>query len=75
MSHATGDLLMLMDSDPENDPKDIPLLMAEPDEGFDAVSGWRHLNCRPCEDHAQLHLHYATVRTVRFVFQDSCSEN
>lgn len=38
---ATGEVLILIDSDLENDPKDIPLLLAKLDEGYDVVSGWR----------------------------------
>jgi glycosyltransferase involved in cell wall biosynthesis len=30
-----------MDADLQNDPLDIPLLMAKADEGYDIVSGWR----------------------------------
>ena len=30
-----------MDADLQNDPNDIPLLMAKIDEGYDIVSGWR----------------------------------
>lgn len=41
IQHATGDVLVLMDSDLENDPADIPKLVAELDKGFDVVSGWR----------------------------------
>lgn len=41
IQHATGDVLVLMDSDLENDPADIPLLLAKLDEGYDVVSGWR----------------------------------
>jgi dolichol-phosphate mannosyltransferase len=41
IQHAKGDVLVLMDSDLENDPADIPKLLAKLDEGFDVVSGWR----------------------------------
>ncbi len=41
IDHATGDILVPMDSDLENDPADIPHLLAKLDEGFDVVSGWR----------------------------------
>ncbi len=30
-----------MDGDLQNDPEDIPRLLAKMDEGFDVVSGWR----------------------------------
>jgi glycosyltransferase involved in cell wall biosynthesis len=41
IQHASGDILILMDSDLENDPKDIPKLLAKIEEGYDVVSGWR----------------------------------
>jgi glycosyltransferase involved in cell wall biosynthesis len=41
IQHAQGDILVLMDSDLENDPADIPNLIAKLDEGYDVVSGWR----------------------------------
>lgn len=39
--HAQGEIIILMDSDLENDPKDIPRLIAKLEEGYDVVSGWR----------------------------------
>jgi glycosyltransferase involved in cell wall biosynthesis len=41
IDHATGDVLIPMDADLQNDPEDIPLLLAKLDEGYDVVSGWR----------------------------------
>lgn len=38
---ATGDILIPMDGDLQNDPADIPKLLAKLDEGYDVVSGWR----------------------------------
>jgi glycosyltransferase involved in cell wall biosynthesis len=38
---ARGDIIIPMDGDLQNDPKDIPRLVAKLDEGFDVVSGWR----------------------------------
>lgn len=38
---AIGDVIITLDADLQNDPKDIPLLMAEVDKGYDIVSGWR----------------------------------
>jgi glycosyltransferase involved in cell wall biosynthesis len=38
---ASGDILIPMDGDLQNDPADIPRLIAKLDEGFDVVSGWR----------------------------------
>lgn len=39
---AVGDVVVTMDSDRQNDPRDIPQLLAKIDEGYDLVSGWRH---------------------------------
>ena len=38
---ATGDIIVTIDGDLENDPKDIPNLLKKLDEGYDIVSGWR----------------------------------
>lgn len=38
---ASGDLIIPMDSDMENDPQDIPKLINKMSEGYDVVSGWR----------------------------------
>lgn len=38
---STGDIIVLMDGDRQNDPADIPHLLAELEEGYDLVSGWR----------------------------------
>ena len=40
-NEARGDIIITMDADLQNDPKDIPVLLAEVDKGFDVVSGWR----------------------------------
>lgn len=39
--HARGEVLVAMDADLQNDPSDIPRLLALIDEGYDVVSGWR----------------------------------
>ena len=36
-----SDLIVTMDGDLQNDPKDIPALMEKMEEGYDVVSGWR----------------------------------
>jgi glycosyltransferase involved in cell wall biosynthesis len=41
IDHARGDIIVLLDADLQNDPADIPLLLAKLDEGYDLVSGWR----------------------------------
>jgi glycosyltransferase involved in cell wall biosynthesis len=42
LAHAQGDVVVLMDGDAQNDPADIPALLAKLDEGNDLVAGWRH---------------------------------
>lgn len=39
--HARGRVVVAMDGDQQNDPHDIPRLLAKLDEGYDVVSGWR----------------------------------
>lgn len=41
IDYATGDIIIPMDGDLQNDPGDIGRLVAKLDEGFDVVSGWR----------------------------------
>lgn len=38
---ASGNILILMDADLQNDPQDIPRMLAKLREGYDAVVGWR----------------------------------
>lgn len=38
---ARGEVIVPMDADLQNDPSDIPKLLAKLDEGYDVVSGWR----------------------------------
>ncbi len=38
---ASGDILITMDGDLQNDPADIPKLLTKIDEGYDLVTGWR----------------------------------
>ncbi len=39
--HASGEIIVTMDSDRQNDPADIPAMVALLNEGYDCVSGWR----------------------------------
>lgn len=39
--HSRGQIIVTLDGDLQNDPADIPLLLAKLDEGYDIVSGWR----------------------------------
>ncbi|WP_071191382.1 glycosyltransferase family 2 protein [Trichormus sp. NMC-1] len=40
-NYATGKAIITLDADLQNDPADIPMLLAKLDEGYDLVSGWR----------------------------------
>lgn len=39
--HAQGQIIVTLDGDLQNDPRDIPLLLARMNDGYDLVSGWR----------------------------------
>ncbi len=39
---ANGDVIIAMDADLQNDPADIPILLAKINEGADLVTGWRY---------------------------------
>ncbi len=41
IDHSDGDTIILLDADMQNDPADIPMMLAKLDEGYDLVSGWR----------------------------------
>jgi glycosyltransferase involved in cell wall biosynthesis len=41
LDHAGGDIVVTMDGDLQNDPADIPRLLAALDAGYDVVNGWR----------------------------------
>ncbi len=41
IDHARGSIIITMDGDLQNDPRDIPMLISKIEEGFDIVSGWR----------------------------------
>jgi glycosyltransferase involved in cell wall biosynthesis len=38
---SRGDVVIPLDADLQNDPADIPAMLAKLDEGYDVVSGWR----------------------------------
>lgn len=38
---AKGEILIMMDADLQDDPREIPKLLKKIDEGYDLVSGWR----------------------------------
>jgi glycosyltransferase involved in cell wall biosynthesis len=39
--HATGEIVISMDGDLQNDPRDIPRLVEKLNEGYDVICGWR----------------------------------
>src|SRR5947199_2600094 len=41
--HSTGETIVTLDGDLQNDPLDIPTLVHKLDEGYDLVHGWRKL--------------------------------
>ena len=41
LAYARGNVVVLMDGDGQNDPADIPALLAKIEEGNDLVAGWR----------------------------------
>jgi glycosyltransferase involved in cell wall biosynthesis len=41
IQNSTGDVIIPMDGDGQNDPADIPRLLDKLSEGYDVVSGWR----------------------------------
>ncbi len=42
IEYASGEILVTMDGDLQNDPRDIEHFLAKMAEGFDIVVGWRH---------------------------------
>ena len=40
--HARGEVIISMDADLQNDPRDIPKLLERLEQGFDVVCGWRY---------------------------------
>lgn len=42
IDQASGDVIVLLDADLQNDPADIPAMVQKLREGYDVVSGWRY---------------------------------
>ena len=42
IDNSSGEIIVLIDADLQNDPADIPLMVSKLQEGYDLVSGWRH---------------------------------
>jgi glycosyltransferase involved in cell wall biosynthesis len=47
LAHAIGEVVVMMDGDGQNDPRDIPALLSELDRGSDLVCGWRYTRRDP----------------------------
>jgi glycosyltransferase involved in cell wall biosynthesis len=41
IDNARGEVIVTLDADLQNDPKDIPKLLEQIDQGYDVASGWR----------------------------------
>jgi glycosyltransferase involved in cell wall biosynthesis len=41
IAHARGSVIVTLDGDLQNDPQDIPAMLAKLEEGYDVVAGWR----------------------------------
>ena len=41
IDHSSASIIVALDADLQNDPKDIPAMLAKLDDGYDVVSGWR----------------------------------
>ncbi|HET9881946.1 MAG TPA: glycosyltransferase family 2 protein, partial [Candidatus Binatia bacterium] len=42
LAHATGEVVVMLDGDGQNDPADIPALLVKLEEGNDIACGWRY---------------------------------
>lgn len=61
---ATGDLILTMDADLQDDPAEIPRFLAKLDEGYDLVSGWKQRRQDPLGKTLPSRVFNATVRAV-----------
>tara|TARA_Y100000310_G_C20699391_1_gene828314 strand:- start:5623 stop:6555 length:933 start_codon:yes stop_codon:yes gene_type:complete len=51
IKQAQGDIIITMDGDLQNDPRDIPRLLNKLNQGYDVVSGWRYPRKDPLTKH------------------------
>lgn len=49
LTHARGAIIVTMDADLQDDPAEIPALLAKLAEGWDAVSGWKSVRHDPLD--------------------------
>ena len=61
---SSGDLVLTMDADLQDDPAEIPRFLERLDEGFDLVSGWKQRRQDPVGKTLPSRLFNATVRAV-----------
>ncbi len=61
---ASGDLILTIDADLQDDPAEIPRFLAKLNEGFDLVSGWKQRRQDPVGKTLPSRLFNATVRAV-----------
>ncbi|VAX41035.1 Dolichol-phosphate mannosyltransferase [hydrothermal vent metagenome] len=47
MRAATGNLILMMDADLQDDPAEIPKFLAKLEEGFDVINGWKQRRLDP----------------------------
>lgn len=63
-SAARGDFIITMDADLQDEPGEIPNLMAKLEEGFDLVSGWKRERNDPLEKRIPSKLFNAVTRKI-----------
>ena len=61
---ADGDLVLMMDADLQDDPKEIPRLLEKLDEGYDMVCGWKATRHDPWHKVLPSRLFNATISFV-----------
>lgn len=62
--HARGDVIFTMDADLQDDPAELPSLLAKLDEGYDLVSGWKRNRKDPLSKKLFSKLFNATVSSM-----------
>lgn len=69
---ATGDVVVTMDADLQDDPAEIPNLLLKLDEGFDLVSGWKKKRLDPfIKKHTSKFYNYFTRLLTGIKIHDS----
>lgn len=62
--NVTGDLIITMDADLQDEPSEIPRFIEKIEEGYDLVSGWKYNRLDPLEKTAPSKLFNKVVSTV-----------